>query len=85
MFIAKAKYECVILGLNIRNSKTIDEESSVFNETELVNLAEDHVVDERNEGVVKINEVEVELMEYDSSRVLKVEEVEILQFEKSYN
>jgi len=42
-------------------------------------------VDESNEGVVKINEVEVELVEYDSSRVLKAEEVEILQFEKNYN
>ncbi|QCD91390.1 FERM/acyl-CoA-binding protein [Vigna unguiculata] len=70
---------------NIRNSKTIDEESSVFNETELLNLAEDHVVDESNEGDMKINEVEVELMEYDSCRVLKTEEVEILPFEKNYN
>ena len=34
---------------------------------------------------MKINEVEVELVEYDSSRVLKVEEVEILQFKKNYN
>ncbi|XP_027914754.1 acyl-CoA-binding domain-containing protein 3-like isoform X1 [Vigna unguiculata] len=70
---------------NIRNSKTIDEESSVFNETELLNLAEDHVVDESNEGVMKINEVEVELVEYDSCRVLKTEEFEILPFEKNYN
>jgi len=35
--------------------------------------------------VVKINEVEVELVEYDSLRVLKAEEVEILQFKKNYN
>ncbi|XP_027936382.1 acyl-CoA-binding domain-containing protein 3-like [Vigna unguiculata] len=45
----------------------------------------DHIVDESNEGVVKINEVEVELVEYNSSRVLKAEEVEILQFGKNYN
>ena len=34
---------------------------------------------------MKINEVEVELVEYDSSRVLKAEEVEILQFKINYN
>ncbi|KAL9327607.1 hypothetical protein ACSQ67_002610 [Phaseolus vulgaris] len=70
----------------IRNSKTIDEENSVHNEIELVNLAEDHVVDESNKGVVvNINKVQVELMEYDSSGELKAEEAEILQFEKNYN
>lgn len=69
----------------IRNSKTIDEESSVYNEIELVNLADDHVVDESNKGVVNMNEIEVELVECDSSRVLNAEEVEISQFEKNYN
>ncbi|XP_017426750.1 acyl-CoA-binding domain-containing protein 3 isoform X1 [Vigna angularis] len=69
----------------IRNSKTIDEESSVYNEIELVNLAEDHVVDGSNKVVVNISEIEVELVEYDSSRVLNAEKVEILQFENNYN
>jgi len=69
----------------IHNSKMIDEENSVYDEVELVNLAEYHVVDESNKGVVNINEVEVELMEYDSSREVKAEEVEILQFGKNYN
>ncbi|CAJ1929367.1 unnamed protein product [Sphenostylis stenocarpa] len=70
----------------IRNSKTMGE-NSVYREIEFVNLAKDHVVDESNKGVVDINDVEIELMECDSSRENKVEEqeVEILQFEENYN
>ncbi|QCE08203.1 FERM/acyl-CoA-binding protein [Vigna unguiculata] len=62
--------------------------SNNWNQSVLSGIAisvEDHIVDESNEGVVKINEVEVELVEYNSSRVLKAEEVEILQFGKNYN
>lgn len=67
----------------IHNSEKIDE-YSVYDEIELVDLAEDPVVDEGNDGVVNIDEVEVELMECDS-RENKVEEVEISQCERNYN
>ena len=81
----------------IHSSGNIDDENRVYNEIEVVDLAENPaeenshdcglmcecVVEESNEGI-KINEVEVELdmMEWES-RARKVEEVEILQCDEN--
>lgn len=63
----------------IRNSEKVDV-NRVYNEIELVDLAEDSVVGESNQ----VNEVEVELIVCDS-REHKAEEVEISQCERNYN
>ncbi|XP_027361907.1 acyl-CoA-binding domain-containing protein 3-like isoform X2 [Abrus precatorius] len=59
----------------IRNSGNTDE-NRVYNEIKLVDFVEDPVVkNESNQGINKINELEVE----------KVEEIEISQCERNYN
>lgn len=63
----------------IHNSEKVDE-NRVYNEIELVDLTEDSVVGESNQGVVIINEVEV-----GDYRAHKFEEVEISQRESNYN